>query len=141
MKQYKMITRVLILLLVILWAIGITSCNKDEENSFITGSPNADPGYGYIINSTEYSLAVDVSERGDYQISIAPGGLNAIQLQPRTTHLIHVVMLDNSGRAVAEYVNSFYINEIALDNQVRDFICSWYVEITSTSGYTNNFGS
>ncbi len=126
----------------LLFVVGTSGCDSETGRGLpVGGIPNTDPGHGYVINSTDYTLVVDVNGQDEYQVRIQAGDLLVMGLEQEQTHLLHVVVLDSSGQAVAEYVNSFYINEVALDNQVRDFVCSWYVEVTSASGYANRFGS
>ena len=143
MKHMYFSSRGLYVLLALLTCIlAISGCESESGRGIpVGGIPNTDPGHGYVINSTNYTIVIDVNGQNEYQVRIQPGDLLAMGLDQEQTHLLHVIMLNDSGQAVAEYVNSFYINEIALDNQVRDFVCSWYAEVISTSGYANRFGS
>ena len=121
--------------------LGLSACESESGRGISSGTPNTDPEYGYVINSTDYTLVIDVDGQEEYQVRIQAGDLLAMALEEEETHLLHVIVLDSSGQALAEYVNSFYIDANALDNQVSDFVCSWYVEVVSESGYANRFGS
>ena len=96
------------------------------------------------MNSTRYRLVIDLAEREKFEFELAPGMTVGIYLQVKKTHTLHVVVLNQAGRAISEYVNSFYIDDIPLDNQLKDYICSWYVEFTPEFpeyGFANRFGT
>ncbi|PID56468.1 hypothetical protein CSB45_11495 [candidate division KSB3 bacterium] len=133
--------RVFAALTLVIALAGISGCESESSRGITNGVPNTDPEHGYILNSTNYALVIDINGRNEYQVRIQSGEFFAMTLEQERTHLLHVIVLDDSGQALAEYVNSFYINESALDNHVRNFVCSWYVDVTSTSGYANTFGS
>ena len=122
------------------------SCGDNDEKNTSPNSPvtEADPSYGFMLNSTPYDLNIDLGEEEDFNIDLAPGQLLGMYLQENKTYVIHVVVLDNARRAVSDYLTSFYIDDIPLDNQLTDFLCNWYVEFTSTYpelGFTNKFGT
>jgi len=122
------------------------SCEDNDKKDTSPNSPvtEADPSYGFMLNSTPYSLNIDLGEEEDFNINLAPGQLLGTYLKENKTYVIHVVVLNNARRAISEYVTSFYVDDIPLDNQLTDFLCNWYVEFTSTYpelGFTNKFGT
>ena len=146
MKKYCM-TTVKILLVVFLCTGVLVSCGDDDDDkdsTIMDAIANADPSYGFMVNSTQYRLVIDLGEEEEFEIALDPGMIIDMQLKERKTYILHVVVMNTRGRAISEYVNSFYIDEIPLDNQLGDFICSWYVEFTPNqpeSGFANNFGT
>ncbi len=121
----------------------LAGCSDDDNDSRLSTSviQSGDARQGYFINSTAYRMVIDLEEQEDFTITLQAGQILAQKLAAKETHVAHVVLLDANDRAVADYVNSFYINEIPLDQQYRDFICSWYVDFLSLSGFGNDFGA
>jgi hypothetical protein len=142
-----LITMMKVILLGLLCSGVLVSCNDDDNNqkSTITSAiGNSDPSYGFLLNSTPYLLKIDLGEEETFTIELNPGMLLGMHLKENKTYVLHVVILNNVGRVVSEYVNSFYIDAVPLDNQLEDFICSWYVEFTPTfpeTGFVNKFGT
>ncbi len=141
------LTTVKVLFIVFLCINFLISCNDDDDddNSSILGSiASADASYGFMANSTSYSLVIDLGEKEEFEITLEPGAIVEMKLQENKTYVIHVVVMNTAGRALSEYINSFFIDDIPLDNQLSDFVCSWYVEFTSNqplSGFANEFGT
>ncbi len=52
--------------------------------------------------------------------TIEPGELLSMESQRNRTHLMHAVVLNANDGAIADYVNSFFIDDFALDNQRRN---------------------
>ncbi|MBD3308698.1 hypothetical protein GF339_19960 [candidate division KSB3 bacterium] len=122
----------------------LIGCSDDDNgaNPTVTQSiANADPSAGFIANATTYRLVIEIDGDTASTFSLDPGVIVNLSLQEQTTHLLHVTVFDGTGDKLAEYLNSFYIDEIPLDNRLNDFLCSWYVEIISESGFANNFGT
>jgi hypothetical protein len=147
MKE-SFITIVKVLLFISLCLGLLVSCGDDDDDdkySFVSGTiSNTDPSYGFMANSTPYHLVIDLGEREDFEFTLAPGMITGMHLKEKRTYVLHVVVLNESGRAISEYLNSFYIDDVPLDNQLKDFVCSWFVEFTSKypeSGFANNFGT
>ncbi|PID56469.1 hypothetical protein CSB45_11500 [candidate division KSB3 bacterium] len=131
------------LLAVIILCFGVLAgCGDDKDMSPVSSAiEKRDPSYGFLLNSTPYRLVLDFEEQNRFRKTLEPGELISLTRQKNRTHLVHVVVMDEGDRAITDYVNSFYIDDYALDNQLRDFLCSWYVEFVSDSGFYNNFGS
>lgn len=141
----KRLYKIIISLFVVVVLSGfLVSCESDDESnsnvSDVIGDD--DPGQGFLANSTSYRLLLDFEETNEFNVALDPGMIIEMRLSSRQTHLIHIVVLDTrTGRAVSEYVNSFYIDDIPLDNKLHDFVCSWYIEFMSESGFANKFGT
>lgn len=135
----------LTLFIVVLCTGFLVNCGDDDDDSLIMSSiANDDPSYGFMVNSTQYRLVIDLDEKEEFDIALDPGMIIDMRLRTRKTHVLHVVVLDGANRALSEYINTFYIDEIPLDNQIKDFVCSWYVEFTPEqplSGFANKTGS
>lgn len=132
------------LLYIILLCVGmLISCSDDDDkdNPASTAILSADPSDGFLVNSTGFRAVIDFGQQKQFQTTLEPGQMMNLNLQRDKTHVVHVVLLNESDRALSDFVNSFYIDETALDNQLRDFLCSWYVEFVTMSGYNNRFGS
>ena len=133
------------LLYIILLCVGVLiSCSDDDDdttNSTSTALVSANPSNGFIVNSTDFRAVIDFGQQNQFQTTLEPGQMMNMNLQRNKTHLVHVVLLNESDRALSEFVNNFYIDNTALDNQLRDFLCSWYVEFVTMSGFNNRFGS
>ncbi|MBD3308699.1 hypothetical protein GF339_19965 [candidate division KSB3 bacterium] len=144
MRKYLSTMATLVLLLGLCSGI-IVGCDDDDDDSRSTimdTIANDDPSYGFLVNSTTYRMVLDLGEAERFNLTLEPGAIISLNLQTQKTHLIHVVVLNQANRAIADYVNGFYIDEIPLDNRLKDFICSWYVEfISDESGFGNNFGT
>jgi len=146
MKKFFIIT-VKVILIVSLCLGILVSCGDDDDDksSVISGAVmDADPSYGFMVNSTGFRLLIDLGEREEFDVSLAPGEIIWIRLKENRTYVLHVVVLNETGRGLAEYVNSFYIDDVPLDNYLMDFVCSWYVEFTPVypgDGFANRFGS
>ena len=132
------------LVFIVLVCLGVlASCSDDDDNTSSTTAAIVanDPSYGFIANSTNYRMVIDIGEKKAFQFTLEPGATIDLNLHQKKTHVAHVVLLNAADRVVADYVNSFYIDEIPLDSQFRDMICSWYAEFISESGFGNNFGT
>lgn len=133
-----------LVMLVLLCAGLIMSCKDDDDDNLSPNSEilgNINPGYGFLVNSTDYRLVIDLDEQETFEVTLNPGATMGIALHEKKTHVIHVLMVNGAGRVVTEYVNSFYIDDIPLDNQLNDFVCNWYVEFFAESGFVNKFGT
>ena len=120
------------------------NCKSDDNKS--SGISNVivapDPGAGFLLNSTPYSLAIDFQEAETFSVNLAPGKLLEINLTENKTYTIHVVALNAAGRVVSEYNYNFYINDVPLDSQLADFVCNWFVEFMpkyAEFGFTNRY--
>ena len=146
MKRFFIMT-VKVILLVSLCLGVLVSCGDDDDNKDLTVSnalTSADPSYGFMVNSSGYQLLIDFGEEESFELSLVPGQILQVNLQENRTYVLHVVVLDIRGGAISEYINTFFIDDIPLDNQFRDILCSWYVEFTSTYpeyGFANKFGT
>lgn len=136
------------LLLVSVVCIGMLgSCGDDDDNNYEPLSESiasTDPSYGYMWNNTRYTLQIDFGEVEEFNVTLAPGAMMLAQLTTDRTYIMHVVVMNSRMRVVSEYINALYVDNIPLDNQFRDFVCSWFVEFTPNYpeyGYANNFGS
>ena len=131
-----------VLLSIVMFCFGVfTGCSDDDDNPTSSALKSENPSYGFFINSTAYRIVLDLGQKNDFDIALEPGEMMSLTLKRGATHSVHAVLVDSADRAVSDYVNNFYIDEYGLDNQFEDFICSWYVEFVSESGYANNFGS
>ena len=144
MKTFFRLTRRV--LLAGLVCVGVlTGCSdEDDSGNGVSAITSADPSHGYMLNSTPYHLQIDLGEKEKFELSLNPGMLIEMKLDTNRTYVLHVVVMNAANRAVSEYVNTFYIDDIPLDNQLNDFVCSWYVEFTPTYpeyGFANNFGT
>ena len=133
MRRHVIQTRKLLCIALICTGLLI-SCSDDN-------GARGDPTLGYIVNSTPYRISIDLGLQNDYKWTLGPGELLTLNLERNRTHVISVVFYNNADRVGKEFTSNFYINDIALDNKLRDFLCSWYFEIVSTSGFGNNSGS
>ncbi len=146
MKKF-FISTVKAILLVMLCSGLLIGCNDedDDKNSPISNAiASNDPSYGFMVNSTQYHLALDLGEKEKFEFSLSPGMTIGVRLKVKRTYVLHVVVLNAAGRTVSEYVNSFYIDDVPLDNQLKDYLCSWYVEFTPKYpeyGFANKFGT
>ena len=140
-KNFK--TSLKILFIVFLCAGILVGCDDDDDkkNVITNAIADSDPSQGFIVNSLDYRVVIDFNEKEEFNASLDPGMILEINLTDNTTHLLHVVVLNGEGRIISEYSNSFYIDNIPLDNQLKDFLCSWYIDLVSESGYGNDFGS
>jgi hypothetical protein len=138
-------TRLIMGGIILLCAVMLAGCDDDDDNGpRISSISNVDPSYGFMINSTDYHLTIDINEVEKFEINLDPGMVIGLRLDENRSYTMHVVVLNSRGRVVSEYNNSFFIDNIALDNQLSDFVCSWYVEFSPDSseyGFTNNFGT
>ncbi len=147
MKRFFIITVKGILLAALCVGVLISCDDDDDDDNNLTISGtlvNADPSYGFIGNSTEFRLQIDLGEKEDFTLNLAPGQIIGVQLKENKTYILHVVVLNQGGGALSEYVNSFFIDDIPLDNQFKDVLCSWYVEFVSNYpeyGFGNEFGT
>lgn len=143
----KYLRTLMTLLLIGMGCMGLlTSCEDDDDDydPLSEAISDTDPSYGFLLNATSYRLQIDLGEVEEFKIVLNPGQLKLARLDPDRTYILHVLVLDTAGRVVSEYVNTFYIDNIPLDNQLRDFLCSWFVEFTPNNplyGFANNFGS
>ena len=145
MKRF-FIRAVKVVLLVSLGSGIFVSCGDDDEKDVtISGAlANADPSYGFIVNSTDYQLLIDFGEKEKFDLKLAPRQMLYITLKENRTYVMHVVVLNNEGGAIADYNEAFFIDNVPLDNQFRDIVCSWYFEFTSNYpeyGFANNSGT
>lgn len=146
MKRFFMIT-VNVMLCVSLCLGVLVSCDDDDDDKNLTVSDalsEADPSYGFMANSTEYQLLIDFGEKEKFNFRLAPGQVVEMNLQYNKTYVMHVVVLNTWGGAISEYINAFFIDNIPLDNQFREIVCSWYFEFISNYpeyGFTNEFGT
>lgn len=118
--------------------------DEDTSDHGVSSITSADPSHGYMLNSTPYYLQIDLGEKEEFALRLNPGMLIEMNLDTNRTYVLHVVVLNSANRTVSEYINTFYIDDIPLDNQLNDFVCSWYVEFTPNYpeyGYANNFGT
>ncbi|GAK55785.1 hypothetical protein U27_02744 [Candidatus Vecturithrix granuli] len=125
--------------------IGMLSgCDDDDngnKNAITTAIDKPDASHGYIMNSLSYTVLIDIDEKEKFNLSLSPGMTVELRLKANKTHLLHAVVLNAQGRVMQEFVNSFYIDDVPLDNQLKDYLCSWYVELTSEYGFGNNLGT
>ncbi len=114
----------------------LVSCNDDDDDSN-RGLPVAenDPTFGYVRNSTVYTIAIDFGKDNEFSIKLAPDGIHAFNMDKGRSHLLHVVVLDNGNHAISEFFTNFNVDYTALDNEWRGFVCSWYVDIVRESGF------
>lgn len=135
------------LLLIVMVCSGLlTACNNDDgKKGAISGAISTpDPSYGFLVNATPYRLQIDFGEKETFDLILSPGQILGVHLDTKRAYVMHVVVLNTAGRVVSDYMNGFYVDEIPLDNQLRDFVCSWYVEFTANYpeyGYANDFGT
>ncbi len=124
--------RVLLTGCILIVCLGfVVSCSDDDDDNDLTGAiATEDPSIGYMLNSTEYRLLIDLNEQEKFDIALDPGTIIEMKLKTRKTHVAHVIVMNSANRAIGEYVDTFYINEIPLDHRFKDFICSWYLEFT-----------
>lgn len=142
MKRF-FIVMVKIILCISLCLGVLVSCdnNDDDKNLTIT---NADPSYGFMANSTEYHLLIDFGEKEKFELRLPPRQVIEMNLQYNRTYVMHVVVLNNWGGVISEYINAFFIDNIPLDNQFREVVCSWYFEFISNYpeyGFANKSGT
>lgn len=142
-KQFFLVVKYVVLFVL---CVGILAgCDDDDGNGnkavITTAIADSDPARGFIMNSLNYTVVIDIDEKEEFRMAIGPGGIVEVSLKAKKTHLLHVVVLNAQGRVVNEFMNSFYIDEVPLDNQFRDFLCSWYVELVSEHGFGNYMGS
>ena len=140
------IRTVKVILLVSLCLGVLVSCGDDDDNGVTISNviTDADPSYGFIVNSTGYQLLIDFGEEEKFELRLVPGQILQVNLRENRTYVLHVVVLDIRGGAISEYNNTFFIDDVPLDNQFRDVLCSWYVEFTSNYpeyGFANKFGT
>ncbi len=141
-KQILLVLKVILMCSACLGMLGGCDDDDDGNKRIITTAidqPNA--SRGYIMNSLKYSVLIDLDEKEEFNLLLGPGMTVELNLQENKTHLLHAAVLNSQGRVIKEFVNSFFINNVPLDNQLKDFLCSWYVEIVSESGFGNNIGS
>ena len=132
------------LALVLLCSGLLLSCSDDDDDNGVVianTQTSANPEYGFIVNSLAYTVVLDFNEREEFTTTLTPGMIIEMNFQEKKTHLLHVMVMNDAGRIFAEYVNSFYIDDVPLDNQLGDFQCSWYIELISEYGFDNNFGT
>ena len=119
--------------------------DDDDKDVTISGAlTDADPSYGFIVNSTDYQLLIYFGEKEKFDLTLVPRQMLYITLKENRTYVMHVVVLNSGGGVVADYIEAFYIDNIPLDNQFRDVVCSWYFEFTSNYpeyGFANNSGT
>ena len=142
-KQFFLVLKCVLLFVL---CVGILSGCDDSDgngksNVITTAIDDPDPKRGFIMNSLNYTLVIDIDEKEEFRMSLSPGAIVEISLKEQKTHLLHAVVLNAEGRVVNDFVNSFYIDEVPLDNQFKDFLCSWYVEIVSEYGFGNDMGT
>lgn len=142
-KQFFLVCKYVLLLLL---CVGImTGCDDDDDNgdniAITSAIDQPDPKRGFIMNSLDYMVVIDIDEKEKFRMSLSPGMIVELKLQEKKTHVLHAVVLNTQGRTIHEFVNSFYIDEFPLDNQFKDFVCSWYVELVSEYGFGNDMGS
>ncbi len=136
-----------VLLIVCVCSGFLVSCGDDDDDndSGVTNSISDDnPSYGFMLNSTQYRLLIDIDDKDEFEIALDPGMIIDMHLQTRKTHLMHVLVLNQSSTIIGEYINGFYVDEYPLDNQLKDFLCNWYVEFTAEypfTGWANEFGT
>lgn len=134
-----------IVLLCILCTGMLSGCDDDNDsgnkNIITTAIDDPDASRGFIMNSLNYTVILDLDEKEKFNLSLSPGMTVELRLKENKTHLLHVVVLSAEGRVIREFVNSFYIDDVPLDNQLKDFLCSWYVELISEYGFGNNLGT
>ncbi len=113
----------------------LVGCSDNDDGA------KGDPELGYIVNSTPYRVAIDIGLKNKYKWTLESGGIMSLELEANKTHAISVILYNNTDRVGEGFTSNFYINEIALDNKLRDFLCSWYYEILSTNGFSDKTGS
>ncbi len=133
MKKHARLTGTL-LCFVLLCAGLLLGCSDDN-------GAKGDPSLGYIVNSTSYRISVDLGLQNKYKWTLGPGEILRLNLDHNRTHVISVIFYNNADRVGTGFSSNFYIDGTALDNTLRDFLCSWYFEIVSTSGFGNKSGS
>lgn len=141
----KQVLLALRILFVFTLCIGILSGCDDDDNGnkrvITTAIDKPDASHGYIMNSLNYTVLIDIDEKEEFNLSLRSGMTVELRLKENKTHLLHAVVLDAQGRVMREFVNSFFIDDVPLDNQLKDYLCSWYVELTSEYGFGNNLGT
>jgi hypothetical protein len=141
--MYRYVNRIILIIAVVICLGGLISCDDDDETKS-TILMEADPSLGYLYNSSSYTLKIDLDEKEDFAINLVPQQLYKLNLQADQTHIFHVLVLNSKGRVVSEYVNTFYVNDVPLDNQLSDFMCNWFYEFTDVNpeyGFANRSGA
>ena len=111
---------------------ALVGCNDDDSDNNLGYN---DPGFGYIKNSTTYTLAIDFGKNNDFSISLAPGEMRGFNMDKGRSHLLHAVALGSGNTAISEFFSNFYVDATALDNEWQGLVCSWYVDILRESGF------
>lgn len=140
----KQVLLALRIVFVVTLCIGMLSgCDDDNGDNHVltTAIDTPDASHGYIMNSLSYTVLIDIDEKEKFNLSLSPGMTVELSLEENKTHLLHAVVLNAQGRVIQEFVNSFYIDNVPLDNQLKDYLCSWYVELIAESGFGNNLGT
>jgi len=138
MRWYRWDLKVLVVACFV--CLALVGCDDDDNSN--SGLPVAqnNPNYGYVKNSTEYTIAIDFGKDNDFSTKLAPGQMLGFNMDEGRAHLLHTVVLDNANRAISEFYTNFYVDETALDNEWNGFVCSWYVDILRESGFGSDMG-
>ncbi|GAK51683.1 hypothetical protein U14_02928 [Candidatus Moduliflexus flocculans] len=127
--------RLSVLAICCLFGSVLTGCGDDDSNDRYS-----DPNFGYIKNSTDYTIAIDFGKDNEFSTRLAPGEMRGFDMDEGRSHLLHVVVLDSANRAVSEFFTNFNVDTTPFDNEWNGFVCSWYVDILRESGFGSEMG-
>lgn len=109
----------------------LAGCNDDDDSD----GGREDPTFGYIKNSTIYTIAIDFGTDNNFSTRLAPNEIRGFNMDEGRSHLLHTVVLGGSNQVISEFFTNFNVDRTALDNEWEGFVCSWYVDIVRESGF------